>query len=195
MYTDSMRAEGNRVVMHQEGATPYGFLLKDLNNLQMRHNTIVGNSVGIYADGLSMQIGSSSLISENEIAANERGLSIMSNAAFDFSRNNMIDNLADVYNEGLQTSAGVHWTTTNGGNFWSEYHCYDKAGDGVGDLEYRQESNSESMLASDNPARAFIYTPAHLILDAAIRMFPLFRAAPALEDTAPRMMPEKTPWR
>jgi nitrous oxidase accessory protein len=195
MYTDSMRAEGNIVAMHQEGATPYGFLLKDLNNLEMHHNVIVGNRVGIYADGLSMQIGSSSLISENEIAANERGLSIMSNAAFDFSRNNVIDNLADVYNEGLQTSAGVHWTTTNGGNFWSEYHGYDKAGDGVGDLEYRQESNSESMLASDNPARAFIYTPAHLILDAAIRMFPMFRAAPALEDRSPRMKPEAMPWR
>lgn len=194
MYTDSMLAEGNTVAMHQVGATPYGFLLKDLNNLEMRRNVIIGNRVGIYADGLSMQIGSSSLITENEIAANERGLSIMSNAAFDFSRNNVIDNLADVYNEGLQTSAGVHWTTAAGGNFWTEYHGYDKAGDGTGDIAYRQESNSESMLASDNPARAFIYTPAHLILDAALRMFPLFRAAPALEDSAPLMAPVRMPW-
>jgi hypothetical protein len=35
--------------------------------------------------------------------------------------------------------------------------------------------------------QAFLYTPAHLALEAAARMFPLFRQAPVLVDDRPLM--------
>jgi nitrous oxidase accessory protein len=194
MYTDSMLAEGNTVTSHKTGATPYGFLLKDLNNLAMRHNTITCNRVGIYADGLSMQLGSSSLISENILAGNERGVSAMSNAAFDFVSNNVLENLTDVYNEGEHTSPGVHWSNAQGGNFWSEYRGFDKNNDGTGDLAYRQENITENVLNTSNPERAFIYTPAHVVLETALRMFPLFRSQPVVSDPLPRMQPAAIGW-
>ncbi|MDP4198642.1 MAG: nitrous oxide reductase family maturation protein NosD [Bacteroidota bacterium] len=194
MYTDTMLAEGNLVTSHKTGATPFGFLLKDLNNLVMRHNTITCNRVGIYADGISMQLGSASRISENTIAGNERGLSAMSNSSFDFVANNVIDNLTDVYNEGERTSPTVHWSDAQSGNFWSEYHGFDRNGDGIGDLAYHEENLTESVLNTSNPARAFIYTPAHLVLDAVLKMFPLFKSDPVVSDGLPLMEARMLPW-
>jgi nitrous oxidase accessory protein NosD len=38
-------------------------------------------------------------------------------------------------------------------------------------------------------AQAFLYTPAHLALDAAARMFPVYRRPPVLVDDRPLMAP------
>jgi nitrous oxidase accessory protein NosD len=43
-------------------------------------------------------------------------------------------------------------------------------------------------LVRRNPlVQAFLYTPAHLALEAAARMFPLYRQAPVLIDDRPLM--------
>ena len=118
----------------------------------------------------------------------------MSNATFTFAGNNVLDNLTDVYNEGEHTAPGVRWSNAQGGNFWSEYHGFDKTGDGTGDLAYREENTTESILNTSNPARAFIYTPAHLVLEAALRMFPLFKSAPVVDDARPKMQPAALGW-
>jgi nitrous oxidase accessory protein len=189
MYTDSMQATGNVVEDQRAGATPYGFLLKDLDNLEMSGNRIARNQVAVYCDGLSMKLGSLSRIHDNVIAGNERGLAVMSNATFEFTGNAMVDNLTDVYAEGQKISDKTTWTKDGAGNFWSQYHGFDRNADGIGDLPYQQAGFGDRILNNNRVERAFIYTPAHLVLETAVRMFPLINVAPTLHDSRPLMSP------
>jgi nitrous oxidase accessory protein len=189
MYTDSMRAVGNIVEDQRAGATPYGFLLKDLDNLEMSDNKIARNQVAIYCDGLSMKRGSLSRIHDNIIAGNGRGLAVMSNATFEFTRNAMVDNLTDVFAEGERVSDKTTWVVNGVGNYWSQYHGFDRNEDGIGDLPYQQAGFGDKILDNGRVERAFIYTPAHLVLESAVRMFPLLNVAPTLHDKKPLMQP------
>lgn len=191
MYTDSMQAIDNNIEDQRAGATPYGFLLKDLDNLEMRGNRIARNQVAVYCDGLSMKLGSTSSIHDNVIAGNERGLAVMSNAAFEFTRNAMVDNLTDVYAEGEHVSLKTTWVKDGVGNFWSQYHGFDRNGDGIGDLRYSQAGFGDKILSNDHVERAFVYTPAHLVLEAAVKLFPLVNVPPVLNDDRPLMQPVK----
>ena len=187
MYTDSMKAIDNNVEDQRAGATPYGFLLKDLDNLEMSGNRIARNQVALYTDGLSMRIGSSSRIHDNLIAGNERGIAVMSNATFEFTGNAMVDNLTDVYTEGLQVSSRSTWVHDGKGNYWSQYHGFDRNGDGIGDLAYQQAGFGDNILSNERVERAFIFTPAHLVLESAVKLFPLLNVAPVLKDDRPLM--------
>jgi hypothetical protein len=47
----------------------------------------------------------------------------------------------------------------------------------------------DELLRRNGMAQAFLYTPAHLALESAARMFPLFRQGPLLTDEHPLMSP------
>jgi nitrous oxidase accessory protein len=185
MYSQSMIAKGNLIQRHRRGSSPYGFLLKDLNNLVMEDNRIIGNQIGIFADAVSLENNSSSQVRNNLIAGNEVALSMQSNARLQFYGNSVIDNLVDFEKQGIRFNAECKWSHNGRGNYWSNYRGYDTDNDGVGDLGYTVEDLTEHVIDRSTAARAFLYTPSHLTLESAIRMFPIFRPAPLLEDRYP----------
>lgn len=185
MYSQSMLAKGNVIQRHRRGSSPYGFLLKDLDNLVMEDNKIIANQIGIFADAVSLENNSASHVRRNLIAGNEVALSMQSNVRLNFYDNSIIDNLVDFEKQGVRFNTECKWASDGRGNYWSNYRGYDKNGDGIGELEYSVEDLTEHVIDRSTAARAFLYTPSHLTLESSIRMFPIFRPAPLLADPHP----------
>jgi nitrous oxidase accessory protein len=185
MYSKKMLAKGNVIQRHRRGSSPYGFLLKDLDNLVMEDNRIIGNQIGIFADAVSLENNSSSVVRNNLIAGNEVAFSMQSNVRLSFYNNSVIDNLVDFEKQGIRFNSECQWTNNGKGNYWSNYRGFDGNSDGVGELTYSVEDITEHVIDRSTAARAFLYTPSHLMLESAIRMFPIFRPAPLLKDQYP----------
>ena len=105
------------------------------------------------------------------------------------SGNRIAENLTDVRPLGRQLSPGMRWTREGRGNSWGQYRGYDADGDGIGDVPYRVEDAMDALVRRNALIQTFLYTPAHLALEAAARMFPLYRQPPVLVDERPLMTP------
>jgi len=185
MMSDRLELRGNRIERHREGTAAYGVLLKDVGTLLAADNEILANRVGVYAEGVPTQPRSEAVFERNVIAGNEVGLALQSNAALTVTANRIADNLTDVRALGRQLSPAMRWSRNGRGNWWGQYRGYDADRDGVGDLPHRVEDVMDAVVRRMPLAQAFLYTPAHLALDAAARMFPLYRPAPVLIDEHP----------
>jgi len=110
------------------------------------------------------------------------------------SGNRIAENLTDVRPLGRQLSAGMRWTRAGRGNSWGQYRGFDADRDGVGDVPHTLTDAMDALVRRNSLVQAFLYTPAHLALESAARMFPLYRQAPVLIDDRPLMtMPGRRP--
>jgi nitrous oxidase accessory protein len=187
MMSDRLVLSGNRIRNHRDGAASYGVLLKDIGRLTAEGNQIVSNRVGIYAEAVPSDGTGEAVFARNLIAGNEVGLALQSTAALTLTGNRIAENLTDVRPLGRQLSAGMRWARDGRGNSWSAYRGYDADGDGIGDQPYRVEAAIDALIRRSPLIQAFLYTPAHLALEAAARMFPLYRQPPILVDPRPLM--------
>jgi nitrous oxidase accessory protein len=185
MYSKVLVARGNTITEQRRGTSPYGFLLKDVDNLTLENNLIEANQVGIFTEGISMAYGSSSKIIGNMIVGNICGLSLQSNATFLFTGNCVLENLTDVNEQTDHINSGVRWSENGKGNYWSNYRGYDKNNDHIGDIPYRVEKIAELEIDESSPAQGLLFTPGYLVLESAIQMFPIFKGDPVLEDRSP----------
>ena len=101
--------------------------------------------------------------------------------------NRIADNLTDVRPLGKQLSADMRWSQDGRGNSWGQYRGFDADHDGIGDVPYTLHDAMDALVRRNPLVQAFLYTPAHLALEAAARMFPLYRQAPVLVDDRPLM--------
>jgi nitrous oxidase accessory protein len=187
MLSDRLEQRRNWIEHHREGSSAYGLLLKDIDNLVATDNRIVANRFGIYAEGVAVQPSSHALLRDNLIAGNDVGIALQSNASLTITGNRFADNLSDVRMLGARLSPATRWSDQGRGNAWTEYRGYDANGDGIGDIPHRVDGVMDALLQRTPLAQAFLYTPAHLALEAAARMFPLSRRAPVLVDPSPLM--------
>ena len=187
MMSDRLQFRGNRIQQHRDGAAAYGVLLKDIGDLVAEDNRITSNRVGIYAEAVPSNPARQAVFRNNLIAGNETGLALQSTAALTFTGNRFSENLSDVRPLGRRLSPEMRWSSDGRGNYWRQYRGYDRDGDGVGDVPHRVEDAMDSLVRRNPLIQAFLYTPAHLALEAAARMFPLFRQAPLVVDERPLM--------
>ena len=187
MNSDLLVLRNNRIERHREGSAAYGILLKDIGDLIAEGNTIVGNRVGLYAEGVPSRPDREAILRNNLIAANEVALALQSTAALTMTGNRIVDNLTDVRPLGRQLSPSMKWSKDGRGNAWSQYRGYDANGDGIGDVPHRVEDAMDALVRKNPLTQAFLYTPAHLALEAGARMFPLLRQAPLVVDDFPLM--------
>jgi len=187
MMSDRLVLRGNRIQEHREGAAAYGILLKDIGDLDAEDNLILANRIGIYAEGVPTEPSREAIVMHNVIAGNEVGLALQSNAALTVADNRIADNLTDVRPLGRELSAGMRWSRDGRGNSWSQYRGYDADRDGIGDVPFTVADGMDALVRRNPQVQAFLYTPAHLALEAAARMFPLYRQAPVLVDEHPLM--------
>ena len=187
MMSDRLVLRGNRIQHHREGAAAYGVLLKDIGDLVAEDNEILANRVGIYAEGVPSDPSRQAVFARNVIAGNEVGLALQSNAALTVTGNRIAENLTDVRPLGRQLSPGMRWSRDGRGNSWGQYRGFDADRDGIGDVPYKLEDAMDALVRRSPLIQAFLYTPAHLAIEAAARMFPLYRQAPVLIDGRPLM--------
>ncbi|HEX5216097.1 MAG TPA: nitrous oxide reductase family maturation protein NosD, partial [Vicinamibacterales bacterium] len=187
MNSDRLVFRGNRIQRHREGPAAYGILLKDIGDLVADGNLILSNRVGIYAEGVSSNPEREAVFTQNVVAGNDVGFALQSTAALTVSGNRIAENLTDVRALGRQLSSGMRWSRDGRGNSWGQYRGFDADHDGVGDVPYRLEDAMDALVRRNDAIQAFLYTPAHLAVETAARMFPQFRQAPILVDQFPLM--------
>jgi nitrous oxidase accessory protein len=187
MMSDRMVLKGNRIRQHREGVAAYGVLLKDIGELLVEENEITSNRVGVYAESVPSQPRREAVFRGNVIAGNEVGLSLQSTARLTLTGNRIAENLADVRALGRTLAPGMRWSVDGRGNSWGQYRGYDADNDGIGDVSHRVESAIDALIQRNPLIQALLYTPAHLALEAAARMFPLYRQAPLVVDAQPLM--------
>jgi nitrous oxidase accessory protein len=192
MMSDRLVLRRNRIREHREGPAAYGLLLKDIGDLIAEDNDILANRVGIYAEGVPSNPSREAVFTGNVIAGNEVGLALQSNAALTMTGNRIAENLTDVRPLGRQLSAGMRWTRAGRGNSWGQYRGFDADRDGIGDVPHTLQDAMDALVRRNPLVQAFLYTPAHLALESAARMFPLYRQGPVLTDERPLMaMPSR----
>lgn len=189
MYSNGLAMRCNRIEHHRRGATAYGVLLKDIDDLVLEANVIASNRVGIYADNTPLGPGHEAMVRGNVLYGNHSALVLQSNVALTFYGNQLLGNLVDVRAEGRGLSTANRWSVDGRGNHWDSYPGYDADRDGIGDLPHREEEVLLGLIGRSPLARAFVYTPASLALERAARLFPLYRPQPLLVDPAPLMSP------
>jgi len=187
MMSDRLVLKQNRIRQQREGAAAYGLLLKDIGELIAEGNEITSNRVGIYAESVPTNPQHEALLRDNVIAGNEVGLALQSTAALTLTGNRIAENLADVRALGRALSPRMRWSRDGRGNSWGQYRGFDADGDGIGDVPHRVEDAMDALVRGNPSMQALLYTPAHLALEAAARMFPLFRQPPLLVDEQPLM--------
>lgn len=187
MMSDRLVLKGNRIRHHREGVAAYGILLKDIGDLVAEGNQITSNRIGIYAESVPSNAQREAVFSGNVIAGNEVGLALQSTARLTLTGNRIAENLSDVRPLGRTLASGMRWSRDGRGNSWGQYRGYDADGDGIGDVSHRVEAAIDALIRRNPLIQAFLYTPAHLALEAAARMFPLFRPPPLLVDDRPLM--------
>ncbi len=190
MYSERLVLSGNRIAEHRTGATAYGVLLKDIGDLLLADNEILANRVGIYADGVPLAAAQRAVVRGNRIAGNETALALQSNVRLLAHGNAIVENLTELRAEGAGLSPENRWSEGGRGNYWGDYRGYDRDGDGIGDLPHRVAGALDGLVGRNPQARALLYTPAHDALEAAARLFPLFRRAPLAVDQHPLMRQE-----
>jgi nitrous oxidase accessory protein len=188
MYSQELVMLENLIADHREGATAYGILLKDIGELRLERNVIAGNRVGIYADSVPLGRRTEALVQGNLLSGNDTAVALQASVRLTFLENRFESNLTAVRSEGAALVSNV-WSRNGRGNYWDDYRGYDRDGDGIGDLPYRYEAVMNEMMRRDPLARAFVYTPAHLALESAARLFPVFRPEPLVVDDHPLMAP------
>ena len=189
MSSDALAFRRNRIAQHRQGAAAYGILLKDIGDLLAEDNHILSNRVGVYAEAVPSDPAREAVLARNVIAGNEVGLALQSTAALTVTGNRIAENLTDVRPLGKALSPGMRWTRDGLGNSWGRYRGYDANRDGIGDVPYELDDAMDALLRRNNSIQAFLYTPAHLALEAAARMFPLYRQPPILIDSRPLVAP------
>lgn len=187
MMSDRLVMRRNRIRQHREGVAAYGVLLKDIGDLIAEDNAITSNRIGIYAESVPSDPKHEAVFSRNLIAGNEVGLALQSTARLTLTGNRIAENLTDVRALGRTLAPGMRWSRDGRGNSWGQYRGYDADGDGIGDVSYRVEAAIDALVQRNPLIQALLYTPAHLALEAAARMFPLFRQPPLVVDDRPLM--------
>lgn len=164
----------------------YGVLLKDCDSSLIEDNVIAGN-----ARGLSLDNANRNRIARNVIALNGTAMVLAGNSSRNAIWGNaFVQNWQDVLSE--RGRARNAWTAKGRGNFWDRYKGYDLDGDGVGDVPHRTGSLSAYLAQIFPELLLFAGSPALNALDWAERSFPVF-SVPAVRDPAPLIRPPSFP--
>jgi nitrous oxidase accessory protein len=182
MSSDRLVFRGNRIAHHRDGSAAYGLLLKDIGDLTAEDNVFLSNRIGVYAEQVPANPAREAVLTRNVIAGNEVGLALQSTASLVVTGNRIADNLSDVRPLGRRLSDGMQWSRDGRGNSWGRYRGYDANHDGIGDVPFQLDDAMDALLRRNSSIQALLYTPAHLAIEAAARMFPVYRQPPVLID-------------
>lgn len=177
MFSKFVEMRHNRFVRNR-GASSYGLLLKEINNVVVEDNWFEANTTGILVDGCNR-----AHVEGNEFVANGWAIRLFSNATdVLFQGNAFLGNTFD-----LSTSGDPRYTGFKR-NYWDRYQGYDLDRDGIGDVPYRPLSLFA--MVNERMPYAVVLSRSLLtgLLDQAERLIPSLTPV-GLEDQEPLMKP------
>lgn len=177
------------------GATGYGLLVKDADDIFIEENRFIDNTTGLFIDGAPQSKGGRVQVHKNLIARNDVGLSLEPrNRGIEIWENSFIGNAAQVQVVGSGGSDGNVWAVAGRGNHWSDAVVYDRDQSGISSIPHRIITSYEA-LGERAPTLAFFAgTPAAEAIDLAARLFPIFAPRERALDPLPLVRPMLTPW-
>jgi nitrous oxidase accessory protein len=191
MYSNDLYFEDNEFSRSQSKASGYGLLFKDVDNVEMLHNSFHHNRIGLTFEGAPFTPGAYVRLRDNLIGFNQLAIAMSTTVGAQFGGNTFVGNLRQADTTGGSIEHHNSWQIDGRGNYWDDYRGYDADGDGMGDIEYRYRPAYGELVQRNEALTAFANTPAQLAIDLAARWFPVYRNAPAVIDTSPLMQPTR----
>ncbi|MBL9026993.1 MAG: nitrous oxide reductase family maturation protein NosD [Myxococcales bacterium] len=183
MYSSRVVAEDN-VVAGARGAAGIGFGFKESDDVELRRNYLVANTVGAYLDQTPRKPGSKLTFDDNVLALNDVGLRLHgSEKGARFHDNDFHENASMVELDGAGDALGVEFRR----NHFSDYEGYDLDRDGFGDVAYQEKLLSSELTNTHPSLRFFHATAAMSLLDAVAHAVPVLSAKVVLTDPSPRV--------
>jgi nitrous oxidase accessory protein len=177
MYSKNVDMHRNRFISNR-GASAYGLLLKEINDVTIDSNMFVDNTTALMVDGCNRMESMG-----NTFRSNGWALRLFSNAtACNFSGNTFAGNTFD-----LATNGNPEYNRFTG-NYWDRYQGYDLNRDGTGDVPFRPLSLFA--MVNERMPYAVVLSRSLLtgLLDQAERLIPSMTPE-GLEDDKPLMKP------
>ena len=163
MNSRRIRIERNRIVRNR-GVPGIGLTLKDCDDSIVRENDIIGNARGLLLDG-----SSTNAFVGNRFESNDTAVSLFSSAERNaFGGNQFVGNWSDVVRSGRDSA--TRWTIDGRGNYWERYRGFDFDGDGLGDGPHPMLGAFERLEGANPIARIFLRSPAAAGLELAARL-------------------------
>lgn len=183
MYSNRIKIEDS-LFAGAHGAAGVGIGFKDSDSIDLRRNTIVGNTTGTYIDNTPRVPETPLVLEDNLFALNQVALDLHTNGAgLQARRSDFRDNAELVTLDG----GGDALAASFEGNYFSEYQGYDLDEDGVGDVPYELKLLSHELTNSKPQIRLFQGTLALGTIDVVARAVPVLAAKRVLVDLHPRM--------
>ena len=190
MYSKDITLEDN-AFSFSNGPSADGLLVKDADDVFVRGNRFVQNSIALFFDNAPQGRGARVEVSGNLIGQNDVGVALQpSSRGIEFRGNSFAGNRVQVQVQGGGSAVANSWS----GNYWSDALVYDRDGDGVSELPFSLESTYEALADRHPELRFFATSPAAEAIDLAARLFPVFRPRPLLTDAHPLAKAPLTSW-
>ncbi len=189
MFSRDITFRGNEFALNRSAASGYGLLFKDVDDVEMTENRVIGNRLGVQLEGAPHTPGATVTMRHNLVGWNDTALELASTTRVTFVENTFVGNLAQVTLSGGDTLHKNTWGDGERGNYWDDYRGYDANGDGIGDIAYQYEGTFDQLVQQSEWVRAYSFTPARTALEMAADWFPRFRPEPRVVDPHPLMRP------
>lgn len=190
MYSKDITLTDN-AFSFSNGPSADGLLVKDADDVFIRNNRFVQNSIALFFDNAPQGRGARVEVSGNLIGRNDTGVALQpSSRGIEFAGNSFAGNRVQVQVQGGGSAQANRWD----GNWWSDALVYDRDGDGVSELPHSLESTYEALADRHPELRFYADSPAAEAIDLASRLFPLFRPRPLLTDNRPLARAPLTSW-
>ncbi len=189
MYSDGVVIRNN-LIANANGPTGMGIGFKESSDVEIAHNQLLYNAIGIYLDLSPFQPDTTNRIHDNIIAFSGIGISFLSDWPGNVIRgNDFRGNITQVAVSGNGKSVDRN---TWDGNYWDDYEGFDLNHDGIGDHAYELYSYADRIWMDVPPARFFKGTPMLETLDFLERLAPFSKPSRLLSDARPLIEPRFT---
>jgi nitrous oxidase accessory protein len=186
-----------------------GLALMEVRDQVVRNNRAWGNS----DHGIMLRTLQDSVVEDNVVAGNARGLFIYDVEYAQLKGNLVVDNAVGVHlsagstrnqvegNDFVRNREQVRYVGARdetwgagGGNHWDNYLGWDRDGDGRGDVRYEANDLVDRLVWRHPSARLLLASPAVQALRLVGQQFPMLRV-PSVVDPKPRMHPAHKTWK
>lgn len=181
MYGGDVLLLRNHIEGNTSPSTGFGAIFKDIVDVELVQNILVGNRIGVHLDGPT-----ETTLTANTLAGHAVAVQAHSSSKGTFSGNSFVDNTIQVLPLGGRLPHLV-WAANGWGNYWSTYRGYDARGEGKGAVAHTEGGSIDRLLARNPELIAIAGSPGMQLLRSVEERWG--RRSPALTDELPLTAP------